>query len=94
MAITSNTSGSIFKITGTTATSTSVTDNQIFIKHIYWYNPTTAGHLLSLTDRNGRDIIDCYCDTANVSQIHPIITITDGIYVDDMDSGALFIYTR
>jgi len=94
MAITTDATLNRIKVTGTTATSTEVFGDHTFVKHVYWYNPTTVGHLISMKDKNGKEIILLRCETANTSQVWPIISVCDQIHIDDMDSGALFIYTR
>jgi len=81
-------------VTGAIVGSTKVTDNQTYLKFVRWYKPTTIGHLLSLTDKEGNAITKGYCDTADVSQDIPVFTLCDGVYVDDMDSGALYLYRR
>jgi len=80
------------KCTGTTATDEEIFGNPVFIKFVYWYNPTTSGHLLSLVDDKGKDIVVARCETANESQWLPIYTKFNAIHCDDMDSGTLYIY--
>ncbi len=92
MAITSDKEGNPIVVTGTTNTDDEVLDRPVFIKFVYWYNPTTAGHLVSLKDGNGKAIVPLYCDTENQSQWVPIFTRFDAIRCDDMDSGAIYIY--
>lgn len=94
MALTVDATLNRIKVTGTTATSEEVFGDQIFVKHIYWYNPTTEGHLVSILDKNDKQIILLRCESDNQSQIWPIISVCDQIHIDDMDSGTLFIYTR
>ena len=61
MAIKAVTTGNPYKITGTTNTNDKVTDNpNTYIKFIYWYNPTTVGHLLSVKDQEGNEIVPLY----------------------------------
>ena len=81
-------------VTGAIVGSTKVTDNQTYLKFVRWYKPTTIGHLLSVKDKEGNLVTTSYCDTADVSQDIPVFTLCDGIYVDDMDSGALYLYRR
>ena len=82
------------KVTGTTASRQRILAGPALIRFIKWYNPTTVGHLLALQDENGDNIIECYCDTANVSQTEPVFLDLDGLLCDDMDSGTLYIYLR
>ena len=81
-------------VTGVIAASTKITDKQTYLKFVRWYKPTTIGHLLSLTDKEGNLITKGYCDTADVSQDIPVFTLFDNIYIDDMDSGTLYLYRR
>lgn len=92
MALTVTTGKNPIKCTGTTAVDQEVYGYQVFIRFIYWYNPTTIGHLLSLVDDNGNPIIPARCEVANQSQILPVYTKVNAIHCDDMDSGTLYIY--
>jgi hypothetical protein len=75
------------------AADTTITDvENVYIKFIYWYKPTTVGHLASIKDKNGNVIIPLYCDVADQCQVWPLWTVFDGIHVDDLDSGTLYIY--
>jgi len=80
------------KVTGTTAADTEILGVPVYIKFIYWYKPATAGHLLSLVDKSGNDIVVGRCETDDESQWFPIYTKFDAIHCDDMDSGTLYIY--
>ena len=62
------------------------------MRYVYWYNPTTAGHLLSLIDSKGDDIVVARCESDGESQWLPVYTKFNDIYCDDMDSGTLYIY--
>lgn len=95
MATTSDITGNPIVVTGTTGTSEKITDSMnIYVKMVYWYNPTGAGDLLSLTDKNGNALVPARCEVANESQWLPVFSSFSGIYVDDMDSGTLYIYTK
>lgn len=94
MSITADEKCNPITVTGTCSSAEKVTDKMTYVKFIRWYKPTTVGHLLSVLNKNGNAITDAYCDVANVSQDIPIFTILEGIYIDDMDSGSLFIYTN
>ena len=83
------------KCSGTTSVKQLIIARPVFVKFIYWYQPTTVGHLFSLksvTDEKVTEISCGYCETANVSQWLPLYTKYDNIYCDDLDSGTLFIY--
>jgi len=81
-------------VTGAIVAATKITDKQTYLKFVRWYKPTTIGHLLSLIDKEGKVITKGYCDTADVSQDIPVFTLFDNIYIDDMDSGTLYLYRR
>ena len=92
MALTVDKTVNPIKVTGTTNVSQEITTGLIFIKQIYWYGPTTAGHLCSLKNKVGNDILIMACETGAGSQVFPLDTIFDGVYCDDMDSGTIYIY--
>ena len=99
MAITVvNTSGSPLVITGTTNTNDEIITPGggvgVFIKWVYWYNPTTAGHLCSLKTKDGKQILLMRCENAGESQFFPLWSTWGNVYCDDMDSGSLYIYIR
>jgi len=87
------------KITGTTAVAQTVISNELlqaasngFISHVYWYKPTTAGHLLSILTSTGKEICKCVCEAENQSIIIPILDRFYDIVIDDMDSGEVQIF--
>jgi hypothetical protein len=90
--------GSPIIVTGTTNTTDKVIDmgfgGAVFVKFIKWHKPTTIGHLCTLTDANGREIITFDCEVADESQWAPIFSYFQNIYCTDMDSGKLYIYTK
>ena len=94
MALTTDTTGNPIKVTGTASSDETITDVLAFVKWIYWYKPTTAGHLINITDKHGNTIVPGYCETDNESQWLPIYSTCDGIHCDNMDSGALYIYIK
>lgn len=99
MAITVvNTSGSPIVVTGTTNTNDEVYTPSagagVKILWVYWYLPTTAGHLCALKTKDGKPILQMRCENANESQFFPLWQTWGNIYCDDMDSGTLYIYIR
>ena len=94
MATTTVATGNPIVVTGDATTSEKITDRLTFVKFIHWYKPTTVGHLINITDKNGALIVKEYCDTANTSMWLPVYATCDGIYTDNMDSGTLSIYIR
>ncbi len=81
-------------VSGTTSSNDLVLGVPVYIKFVYWYNPTTAGHLLSLKDENGSVIVPGRCEADAKSQWFPIFTRFSAIYCDDMDSGTAYIYIK
>ncbi len=92
MALTVDNDGSPIVCTGDTATDQEILDRAAYIKFVYWYKPTTVGHLLSLKNRDGIIIVPAYCDVADRGQWLPVFTQYNSIHCDDMDSGTLYIY--
>ena len=81
-------------VTGTTSTSVEVIGRAIYLRYVYWYKPTTKGHLLSLVDGNERSITKGIAAVADDAVILPVFGIYDSIKCDDMDSGTLYIYHK
>lgn len=88
--------GNPIRATGTTAVSQAVIapSQAVYVNRIYWFNPTTAGHLCTLKDSRGNFITELRAESNNGSQQIEIDAYFDDIYCDDMDSGTLYIYTR
>ena len=78
--------------------STKITNNPVGIQSILWTNITTAGHLLSLKDKNGNIILPLVADAPGSSGKlayyvpFPRGLSANGIYCDDLDSGDVYIY--
>jgi len=98
MAITADVTGNPLKITGTTAANDKVTDSEVMIQGFLWTGATTNGHLVSVTDKNGKQLWKGQMATTNltesIEQTFPLGLSAKGIYVDDMDSGELYIYIK
>ena len=86
--------GSPIQITGTTNTNDKITDDLVYVKFIYWYAPTTAGHLCSIKDKVGKVVGKFKCEVDNRSDILPVCQLSQGLYCDDLDSGEVYIYIR
>jgi len=95
MALTTVKTISPIKVTGTDTTENTIYTGDIWIERIYWYDPTTNGHLVSITDANGLTIALFKCVTASIglAQERVIKGYYNGIKIDDMDSGTIFIHT-
>jgi len=96
MALTIDKLGSPIKITGTTATSTEVygPSPKTFVKWVYWYNAGSSGDKARVKDGLGRVIIQMRARNNNDIQCWPVWQGCEGVYVDDLDSGTLYIYVR
>jgi len=94
MTLTADTNCTPIRITGTTSTDTQIIPKGqlIYVKYVYWYNPTTTGHLCHLTDGSGKSIIKMRAETDGDTQMWPLGIKFDGLRIDDMDSGTLYIY--
>ena len=94
MSLTTNKNGNPIVVTGTASTDETIATGQIYVRWVYWYQPSTAGHLLNLIDAQGAVVLVAYCEKANQSQWLPVYKTCDGIHCDNMDSGSLYIYIR
>ena len=98
MAITAVATGNPIKVTGTTNAANKVTDSPVRIKKIIWYKATTNAHLLSVTDKAGKQLWKAQMTTTklgeNIEVDFPGGLESKGIYINDMDSGEVYIYIR
>lgn len=94
MALTFDGNTNPVKITGDTAASVTIFDEKVFVRHLYWYDPSTANDKIVLTDLNGNEIFDFRAEVDDQSQFYTLDMYFDGLAVTDMDSGTLFIYIR
>lgn len=82
---------------GAIAASTAIYTKPCVITALHWLKPTTAGHKLAVQDASLHEITELYCETADVSEYQEFPGNgypANGIYIDDMDSGFLYIYIR
>lgn len=98
---TASTVANPYKITGgAVAASLKITDESVTIQKIVWYGATTAGHLLSVTDKAGNTLYKCSADAPGASGVltytddFPLGLAASGVYCDDMDSGELYVYVK
>lgn len=97
--LTKNVSGNPFKITGTTDVAEKILDTEVMIQGILWTGATTDGHLCSLTDKAGRQLWKGKMATTKLGEdiyewFPRGLYSSDGIYVNDIDSGELYIYVK
>jgi len=81
-------------VTGDTITTAiKITSSPCVIKYIYWYNPTTAAHLLAVKDADGNMLFPMYAVVAHQGLSSGLTNIPaiNGIYIDDLDSGSVLI---
>jgi hypothetical protein len=72
-------------VTGTATTSEEIKNDLSRIRVVYWYKPTTAGHLLNLTDKDGNVILPLECESNGVSLWRALYDLpVDGIFCDDL----------
>lgn len=74
-------------------TLTCITRTPCVITEIYWYGATSIGHLMAVKDADGNMLFPMYCGIANHGQHTGQIRIPapGGIYMDNLDSGAVLI---
>lgn len=82
---------------GAISSNTKVTDDMCYIQKIVWYNITTNGHKAMIKDRHGKPRFPLICASAGSGNMLTYEFDTtpfpsDGLYVDDLDSGELFFY--
>jgi len=95
MALTiANTETGRIKVTGTTATNQAIYADYVGVKFVYWFKPSRGGHLCTLKDVNGVEIMEMNALADNDTQMWPVYKMVEGVYCDNMDSGTLYIYLR
>jgi len=73
-----------------------ITTDKIFVNQMVWQEPAAAEDDLVVSDANARTLWDenAYIGGTGVSIEQDINHFCDGITVDTIDSGILFIYFR
>lgn len=71
-----------------------ISTNKIYVEALYWFNPTTAGHLFSITDRNSKVIFEGRCEVNAQSQYFRVENWFDGMTIGTLSSGTLYIYFK
>lgn len=66
------------------------------LDEIYWYQPTTIGHTLTMTLGDGATVIrQAYCEAPNQSQIFKMYGMRlEDFQVTTISSGKMYIYFR
>ena len=77
----------------TISSSTRITDDRVVIVGVYWFNPTTSAHLAAFQDKDGNELLELKAVVATQGIYLQNIRIpANGIYMDDLDSGSVYIY--
>lgn len=77
-----------------TASSTAVWDQPVYVKRFHWMEPTTDGHSVSVTDKNGKAVWPDFTALAGGDGMvyeHVVEGWVDGLIVPTLDSGTLLI---
>ena len=95
MSLTVVDSGNVIQVTGTTAAAQAVSTNFLRLVGVLWYAPTSADDLLSITDKNGKQVLKGKCVTAKASNWWDLDSLSaNGITINDMDSGEVYIMVK
>ena len=73
-----------------------ITTNSIFVRRMVWRKPTATEDKLVILDSNGRILWDqnAYACGAGISIKRDINCVCNGIKIDTIDSGIVFITLR
>ena len=71
-----------------------IADEWFFIKSIFWLNPTTAGHLVQITDTAGENQINMTCDAQYKDQKRTVGEWWNGVKLPDLDSGSVEVHVN
>jgi hypothetical protein len=63
-----------------------------FVKHFRWISATSSGHACKTTANNGDTTFESEADGAKFIDVHPFYKFTNGIRINTLDSGKLFVY--
>ena len=82
------------RISGDTiAASTRITDDIVVMTQIYWYSPDAVNDLAALQDKDGNELFPMHAVVASQGLLFgPIRIPANGIYMDNLDSGEIYIY--
>lgn len=65
---------------------------RLWVKYIRWVNATTAGHELKILDNEGGSIGRSFADGQYFTDLIPIFGWVNGIDLDTLDSGEVYVY--
>jgi hypothetical protein len=63
-----------------------------FVKHFRWISATASGHKCVVTSHSGSVLFESEADGAKFIDVHPLYKIVNGLTIDTLDSGKLFVY--
>jgi hypothetical protein len=63
-----------------------------FVKHFRWVKATSATHQCIVKSTAGDVVFDSEADGANFIDVHPWYHFVNGIYIQQLDSGILYVY--
>lgn len=69
---------------------------EMAVARVYWFNPGTAGDLMTLQDGSGNVIVAARCESANASQWFDFSSApisVNGVGMGALNSGTVYIYT-
>lgn len=63
-----------------------------FVKHFRWISATTAGHKCIVKTASGDMAFESEADGAKFIDVHPLYKFMNGLTIDTLDSGTLYVY--
>lgn len=77
----------------TITTSAAITTSPCVIIAIYWQQPTTVTHIMRVQNSAGDTVFEVDCGVVNQGLLLQNVRLSmDSIYMDDLDSGAVYFY--
>jgi len=77
-----------------TAGATSLYQDIVHIKTVYWKGPTTIGHTAIIQQKNLKPLLEMVCEVAAQSQVFNLDNKYQGFYVPTLASGTLEIHIK
>jgi hypothetical protein len=63
-----------------------------FIKHFRWVSATGSGHKCVVKAASGDSAFESEADGEKFIDVHPLYKFMNGITIDTLDSGVLYVY--
>lgn len=67
-------------------------DRSVKVWNLYWFRPTDTAHTLVIKNKAGLVVFEGQCEVANQSQYFRIEDWWDGVTLDTLGSGVLYVY--